>query len=100
MPTDPRSGGIFDNQDMLEGRLLQSGQRRRTFAQRQQEWGHVVGLAKAAVVEIISPSERHHAPVALMAVKLKILKCQSFKLPHQVSFFFRRQKLRPVREPL
>ena len=79
----PADGGVFrvfSDEDLLQ---LAGSKRRKTFrldARIGKEAGHVLGLRESAAIEIVSPAERHHAPLALESLKLEFLKRQSFEI--------------------
>jgi hypothetical protein len=49
---------------------------------------------------IVSPAERHHAPLALEALKFKFLKRQSFEILQEKGYFLPAQAIRLVAETI
>jgi hypothetical protein len=69
---------------VLKPRRRQPGERRHALPERQQERGHVVGPLKFALVEVVAPAERDHAPVANEPLELEPLERQRLHVAHQV----------------
>jgi hypothetical protein len=97
----PADGGVFrvfGDEDRLQ---LAGSKRRKAFrldARIGKEAGNVLGLREPAAIEIISPTERHDAPLALEALKLEFLERQSFEVLQEEGFFLPTQEIRLIAE--
>jgi hypothetical protein len=87
----PADGGTFHvlgDKDLLQ--LIGSKRRKalRPDARVGKKAGHVLGLRKAAAVEIVSPAERHDTPFAFESLEFEFPEWQSLEILQKRGFFF------------
>src|SRR5688572_29098894 len=99
MPADSGAGAVFGDQNVLERIRAEPRERRSPRSQRQQKRWHIVSALQLALVEIVSPAKRDHAPPAGEAVKLEFLERQRLNLAHELPFLVQRDQFGLILEP-
>src|SRR5208337_2403664 len=87
MPADRCARLIFGHQQVLEPGLVEPGEPGSLLPHGKQEIGDVRRSAELRLVEVISPAERHHAPLAGETVKLELLKRKALDLGDERGLF-------------
>ena len=87
VPADAGAGGVFSDEDVLEGGGVEPRECGYFFAQVGEEVWDVVGLLKAGAFKVIAPAEGDDASLSREAVEAEFLEAEGLDLADQFSFF-------------
>src|SRR6516164_437559 len=96
MPTYASAGRIFDHQHVLQRGWREVGKGRSAVTDRQKKVSNFGSLLQTAFIEVVTPTEGDHAPLAKKAVELELFEWLLSRVANEILLFVRRDQCRFV----